>query len=374
MIDTIILTIPKENFVLTKESDASNWELNKKSGFFEKYVKNQTYQQKNDGTYRPRIRIIRRGNLESLQVEFSIPKLIFDNNIDEVCEKDFENILETLGRRLKDFGVHIYTEHIRRAGVSVFHPSKNIVLLDGYTASGVIKELNKINLTKKMDLNKDSFRNDGQSIQLYANSHSLVIYDKMQDLKKPKGRAIDKDKTCYQLSLFQQFEELERRPEILRIEARLANKRKMNEVLVKNGFEKNPTFEGIFKESVCQKVVLAYWNELVIKDNLFLFSFSNNPKQVLNKLIQNYPTMKPKEAIYLVGLDLLCRDEQGIRELRGKLEKQAKTRTWYRVANDMKKLNGIQNSTHCHSWISQVERQINNFKPLKANDLLCKEK
>lgn len=373
MIDTIILTISKENFVTVKEPHAAEWELHSKSGFFEKYVKNQTYQQKNDGIYRPRIRFIKRGLLHFLQAEFSIPKLIFGNNVDEVCEKDFENILETLHRRLKDFGVYAPIEHLRKATVSVFHPSKNILLSDGYTASGVIKELRKINLTKKLDLNRDSFRNDGQSIQLYANSHSLVIYDKIPDLKKPKKRAIDKDQTPFQLSLFQQFEVIEKRPEILRIEARLSNKTKMNAVLVKNGFGKNLTFEEVFKENLCQKIVSAYWNEMVIKDNLFLFSLSNNPKQLLRKLIQNYPTIKPKEAVYLVGLDQLCKDEDGIRELRGKLEKQATSRTWYRITKDMRKLNLIQTPIHCHNWIGQIEGQIKAFKPLKSNDLLCIE-
>ena len=129
----------------------------------------------------------------------------------------------------------------------------------------------------------------------------------------------------------------------------------MNDVLVKNGFEKNPTFEQVFKEKVCQKIVSAYWNELVVKDNLFLFSLSNNPKEVLKKLIQSYSAIKPKEAIYLVGLDQLCKDQDGIRELRGKLEKQAKIRTWYRIASDMRKLNSIQEPTYCHSWIGQVK-------------------
>lgn len=373
MIDTIILTIPRENFILTKELDGVGWELNKKSGNFEKYVKNQTYQQKNDGIYRPRVRVIRRGKEESLQAEFSIPKLIFGNNVDEVCENDFENVLDTLRIRLEDFGVHVYKTYLKIATVSVFHPSKNIILSEGYTASGVIKELGKINLTKKLDLNKYSFRNDGQSIQLYANSHSLVIYDKVQDLRKPRNRAIDKDKTFYQLSLFEQFEAKERQPEILRIEARLANKVKMNAILVKNGFGKNPTFEEIFKEKVCQKIVMAYWNELVTKDNLFLFSLTNNPKQILKKLIQGYPDIKPKEAIYLVGLHQLSKDADGIRELRGILEKQAKTRTWYRNAVDIKKLNAIQSISHCHSWIRHVEIQLLAFNRLKTSDLLCKE-
>lgn len=372
MIDTVILTISRENLTTLHNPDAAPWELHSKSGFYEKHVKIQTHMQKHDGIYRPRISMIKRGRLELLRIEFSIPKLIFGNNVDEVCEKDFENVLETLQARLQDFGVFVFIPFLRKAAVSVFHPSKNILLSGGYTASGVIKELRKINLTKKLDLNRDSFRNDGESIQLYANSHSLVIYDKIKDLKKPKSRAIDKDHTPLQQSLFQELFNLSQ-PEILRIEARLSKKVKMDAVLVKNGFSKNPTFEDIFKEILCQKIVASYWNELVIKDNLFLFSLSNNPKQILKGLMRNEPNIKSKEAVYLVGLGQLCKDEDGIRELRSELEKQATPRTWYRTANDIKKLSVAQSPTNCHSWINQIEAQIKDYKPLRFRDLQCKE-
>jgi hypothetical protein len=76
MIDTIILSIPREDFVMTKEPEAANWELNKKSGNFEKYVKNQTVSQRRDGIYRPRIRLIRR-----------ITKEVYDTKLKEYKEK-----------------------------------------------------------------------------------------------------------------------------------------------------------------------------------------------------------------------------------------------------------------------------------------------
>jgi len=371
MIDTIILSLPQKAFSGDKLKNLG-WDLHSRSGEFQKFVKNQKTAQKKDGIYRPRPRWINRGYSGLLQFEFSIPKLIFGNNVDEVFEKDFGIVLQTLQVRLRDFGLWLDEEFLRSASVSAFHPSKNILLSDSYMASGVIKELGKINFTQKMDLTRDSFRNDGHSIQLYANSHSLVVYDKITDLAKPRGRAIDKNQTPMQLSLFQQFKKQEKPPEVLRIEARLSDKRKMNAVLEKNGFAKNPTFEDIFKENVCKKIISSYWNEMVVKENLFLFGLSSGPKQTLKNITKSYPGIKPKEAAYLVGLDQLCKDGDGIRELRGTLEKQATRRTWYRIANDMKKLNVIQNPAHCHGWIGQVRDQLEAFQPLKIDDLLCK--
>lgn len=372
MIDTVVLSIQPKKYVSESELFGAGWILQNTSHGHRKYVKNQTAQQKKDGICRPCPRYINRGMSGLLQLQFSVPKLIFGNSVDEVCEKDFGNVLQTLQTRLRDFGIYQFELDLRKADVSVFHPSKNILLSDGYTASGTIKELGKINLTQKMDLTRDSFQNDGHSLHLHASSHELIIYDKAFDLPLPKSKAVDKDQTPMQLSLFQQFKEQKRLPEILRIEARLADKRKMNAMLQKNGFPKNPTFEDIFKESVCKKIIANYWDEMVIKENLFLFGLSSNPKQILKSLIKNYPDIKPKEAVYLVGLDQLCKDEDGIRELRGKIERQATRRTWYRIAKDMKKLNAIQNPAFCHGWIRQVRDQMEAFQPLKVDDLLCK--
>lgn len=365
MIDTIILTTSCRRITCFTDDRIPKWELHSKSGVFEKYVKNQTARQKADGIYRPRIRDIKRGRESLLQIEFSIPKLIYGNNIDEVCENDFENVIETLRIRLLDFGVAISNQDLKLAGVSALHLSKNIILSDGYTASGIIKELNKINLSKRMDLNKDSFRNEGQSLQYYTNSHSLVIYDKIQDLKKPKNRAIDKDKTHIQLSLFNYLNE--RKVEILRFEVRLSKKVKMNAIIQKVGYGKNPKFQDVFKKEICQKIVKLYWEEIIIDKNLFLFSLMSNPSQLLKKVTKNYPSIKPREAIYLVGLQQLSKDEAGIRNLRLLLQKQGSERTWYRITDDMKKLNSMQPMAECHSWVRQTSEQIEQFKPYVSN-------
>lgn len=373
MIDTVILSIPEKSFSYADDPRVTPWTLHSTKGNYRKHVKNQTPRQKEDGTYRPRISLHERGKEKSLRIEFSIPKLMYNNNLDEVCEKDFETVVRTLQTRLMDFAVMVSPTAIKDASASVFHPSKNILLSEGYTAHGVIKELQKSNLTKRMDLNKSDFRNDGESMQCYTASHSLAIYDKIPDLKKPAKRAIDKEQTAIQGFLFSQLNSFQNPVEILRVEVRITDKRKMNTLLAKHGFPQYPTFQDIFREDICLSLVYAYWNDLIIQPNLFLFSLANTPKQALKNLIQAYPTIKPKEATYLVGLDMLAKSDDGIRELRGYLEKQGSVRGWFRVAKDMKKLNKAQNPLHCHGWIKQAEKQLLAYKPIRVNDLLCKE-
>lgn len=371
MIDTIILTIPKEKFITFKDDTSLAWNLNSKIGFFEKYVKNQTARQKQDGIYRPRISLIKRGLTEVLKIEFSIPKLIYGNNVDEVKEEDFNNILEKLKERLKDFNVAIEIDTLKNSQVSAFHPSKNILLSNQYTAKGVIKELSKINLTRKMELTKQTFTNEGESLQMYSNAHSFVIYDKIADIRKPKGRAIDKERTIQQISL---FKELHNQEEILRFEVRLSKKVKMNSVLMKLGYKKNPTFQEIFKKETCQKIVEMYWKDLILNENLFLFSLSNGHQETLKRMIKKHPETKPKQMIYFIGLKELCKGAEGIKDFRRILEYNSSNRTWQRISEDIKILNNLYSISDCHNWVSQIESQIDEFEALKIYDLLCKEK
>jgi hypothetical protein len=301
-----------------------------------------------------------------LKIEFSVPKLIYGNNFAEIADQDFDAVAEALYQRLIEMGVVISRADLENASVSAFHPSKNIMLSDGYTASAVAKELAKINLNKKFDLSKTSFRNDGQSLQGYTVSHSIVFYDKIADLAQSEKRAIDKDQTTQQLQLFQTIKNQRPSLEVLRMEIRLSQKQKMNGVLRKLDIKENPTFKEVCKKDVCQKVVRFYWDTLIKDENLFLFELSTGPKQLLKDIFRKHPTIKPKEAVYLTGLSLLCKDDDGIRGLRQMLSKRLTQRNWYRISDGIKMLNNGINKKSVHSWVKQIEDSIDNFLPIRA--------
>lgn len=370
MIDTIILTIPREQIRMLSPDGRyiPAWDLHSKTNNYTKYVKNPTpYDRKNE-IYRPRLTGVKRrvrGNLYNsfLKIEFSVPKLIFGNNLNELSESDFPKVLNTLKERLIEVGVLISDKDLRQATVSTVHFGKNIELRDGYTASFVTKELSKININKKFDLSKTSFRNDGQSLQGYTMAHSVVFYDKVSDLGKSKKRAIDKDQVPNQLSLFSGIKASTPSLEILRFEVRLCQKQKLNGVLRKIGFKKDPTFEDIFKADIWKKALLFYWDQMIKNENLFLFSNKTEPKELLQDLLKKYPNSKAKEYIFLVGLDALCKSKGGIRDLRSILETKVSQRSWYRISDGIKRLNKATSKRKISDWVKQIEDSLNEFKP-----------
>lgn len=368
MLDTVILTIPRGSYKLRPEAFTPNANILKMAGnYLVKCMNNPTALDKKEGTYKPRLtltkRMTRKGDEIPLKIEFSVAKMLYGNNVDEVEEKDFEKVISALHEAMLEMMVGVSHEDLRNAKVSSFHPSKNIELVDGYTSSFVITELHKIDVSKKIDLNRDSFRNSGHSLQFYTNSHSLVVYDKVHDLRKPNNRAIDKDQNSLQLSLFETLTKKEKR-QILRIEARLAKKVKMNAILKGLKFKENPTFKDIFKKDICQKVLLNYWDELITGKNLFVFDVENKPKKTLDTIFKNKPKIKPKDAIYLIGLRVLSKE--GIRDIRAVVERYSTSRTWYRITQDLKFLDEISGKTY-HGWVKQIKDSLVAFVPFRLS-------
>lgn len=376
MIDTVILSVPRQKIATLTATGLRaypEWFLQKTGRNHRIWVKNGPKQTKPSDTYFPRLTAYRRRDektklaVDFVNIEFSVPKILYNNNLDELEEKDFLLVVDALQERLLHMGETITKNDLQNAVVNGFDPSRNIVLSDGYTSCGVIRELGKINISKKLELTKVTFKNDGLGLQVYSKAHSVVFYDKIADLNQKKRRAIDKDQTPLQQTLF--IEITKRTPflEILRLEVRLRNKQKMNGVLDKLGFGQDPVFKDLFKKYVCQKIVHWYWETIIKGENLFLFELENNPKRILRKILRKNETIKAKQAIYLVGLNLLCKDEGGIRELRQILEKRIKQRNWYRIGDNIKELNEFTGKTGIHSWVKQVEECLNSYKAYKNN-------
>ena len=215
-----------------------------------------------------------------------------------------------------------------------------------------------------MDLNRDSFRTADTRFSSTQTRTRSLCYDKAQDLKKPAKRAMDKDQNSLQTSLFDVLVKRNKK-EILRIEARLAKRVKLNATLKNLGYKENPTFRDVFRKTLCQKVLQNYWTELIANKNLFVFDVETNPKKrPLSACSKNKPSIKPKDAIYLVGLQVLS--NESIRDARAIVERHATTRTRYRIAEDLDFPNRISAKSY-HGWVKQVADALEEFVPYKLS-------
>ena len=363
MVDTVILLIRKDNFLIWKKEMFTLISAKKKNGIlvFSKFVSNATPEDVRLGIYKPRLTISQRGQEAELKIEFSAAKIIFKNNLQEITEEDFKKILEILLTLLNDMGVVVSKEVLEKAEVRTFHPSKNILITGGYFVMDIIKDFAKINLTEKMEFDHKDYRNNGHGLQFRAETHALTFYDKILDLEKSEKKSFSKDQKLQQQSLFDLLER-KIKPEIFRMEVRLCEKRKINSILSRLGLAQNPTFSDLFKNQVCQKVLLYYF-ETYIEPSLFIFDFESTPQKILKTLFKNNPNTRPATALELTGLKLICKDKGGVRDLRRILGKRASKRSWDRIAVKIKILNKTATIENCQDYIKQIKTALEQFKP-----------
>ncbi len=365
MIDTVCLLIPKDKMIYL--SSVSSWELYSKTDDYQKFVRNPSKVEKETGKYYPRLTGYHRRFSQdaNVRIEFSVPKLIYLNNLEEVENKDFSEVIETLQKRLKTMGVVVEKTVLENASVSSVHFSKNILLQDGYTANHIISEMNKVDLRKSFDFAKTRFVNDGQSLYAHTTAHQLVIYDKIADLSKDKKRAIDKAQTPYQRSLFTELNKEKELQEIIRLEIRINHKQKLNKLLEDLGYKKNPVFREVFNTEISKRVVSLYWEKLIKERSLGIFSISISIKEVMRTLFLADKKLKPKQAIYLLGLFMLAKDENGIRQLRTIISKRSHDRTWYRISKDIQQASELITKNKLRDWVTQIDKTLEDYKPYK---------
>jgi uncharacterized protein YggL (DUF469 family) len=365
MIDTIILTIPAKDLKMLNENvfDVQPWNLQADTPAYKKFTKNPSLKLLKSGLYFPRLTGYNRNNIdtEAIKFEFSAPKLLYLNNLDELEDNQFKELISTLQDRLKQMGVIASYDTLANAPVTTVHYSKNIELTGGHTSQYVISELNKINLNKRFDLTKARYVNDGESLTAFSLTNSFVIYDKIADLNKDKKRTTDKDQPLYQLSL---FKKLGRSKEIIRFEVRLCKKQKIKALFKELGFTDNLTFKDVFSVTKSKAVLLQYWTKMIEDNNLLLFAHSTSAKDLLKQICLAHPEAKSKTSIYLVGLLCLARDGNGLRELRTMLAKRNNSRTWYRTVTDLKELSKTLESLKPREWFNQIKTALARYETI----------
>lgn len=281
MIDTTILVMKQEDFKVVRHDlfvpDASGlWSvpyLPKNQSWGVKCVQNADMEAKRLDLYLPRLTLCKRGIEVTLYIEFSAPKLLYKNNFLELQNSDFETILELLLARLRRMGVIVSHDALKNAKVRSCHYSKNILYTDYTTVSEVLSVLAKIPLHRFMDINADRYEDQGRALRYHCKSYSLVLYDKIADLKKPACRAVEKSDRDFNLqyNIFDEIRRQEKLPvEVLRFEFRLCDSRAIKKWFKKVGIKKNLVFEEMFDSNVSRQVLTYFWNEIDRKLRLVL--------------------------------------------------------------------------------------------------------
>lgn len=382
MIDTIILTLPMHHFKIINpalfQPDA-RWlysapYIPQVNGVC-KCVQNATKEDERSHIYKPRLTFIRRWDGQkgviTLKVEFSIPKLIFWNNFDELSDDDFMHVVKTLNEKLINMGIEVIKGKLEQSIVSTIHYWKNIVLNDFTTVSRVLSLIAKTNISERFDTGQTDYQNGWELFRLHTKSFQIVIYDKIADLSKTQNRAVEKDSRAinYQMSLFENIQKNEVKNnkkgfEVLRLEIRFMNKQKLKSLFrdLKISMEEPFTLQDAFSMENARKIIQHHWNLLMIDLKMLEFLEMKSIDR-WNLILQKASNRTPTKILALAMLSELLANND-FRTVRRQFEARYSKRSLKRLYDEF---SGIHSNSNCFTFIPIINEALKNYNPLKIN-------
>lgn len=376
MIDTIILTLVEGSFTITNPdafTPSAQWAMGgeyKLRGIISK--QNPTKQELASGIYKPRLTLFQRSIASSgvktlLKIELSLPKLFFGNNFEELTQKQFADLVQKLYTVLHTMGIATDITTLAQAPVSVIHFAKNIPLTDGSIPYHYISKIEEANITLSLDVNQTDYRNKGHSYKWHSKAYELVFYDKIRDLEKAKHsdkRSMEKD-GAIQAHLYDALQN-RNKFEILRMETRLNNRRKIESLLKKLEIKAQLTFKGLFKTNIARTVLMHYLDEVERARPPLVDFKTSNTKNLLVTLIFNNPDLSLHRILQLYGMKMAL-EHISMRELRTMFGSYNK-RSWYRLVADMKDVALTQRSTPPNPF-RVIRECLEKFKAVERKNL-----
>jgi hypothetical protein len=272
-------------------------------------------------------------------------------------------VLTALHTALASMGIEVSIDTLKTASVSAIHYSKNILLEREIPCFLLIRELEKLDLSAKLDLTQTDFRNSGQMVKYHASTYEIALYDKVKDLQQASTYG---DKRSAEVDNAVQLELLNglKLPEVLRFEIRLKS-RKLKPLLAQIGHAGPLTFQNLFNATLSRAILLHFWNQ--ITDGLYLLNLNaDDPAALIARIKAAHPRKRQTSILQLVGFTHTA-EKLGIRG--AKLHLGLKNQAFYRLKKDLKALDEIHTNTRL-SILKAVKGQIVEFIPIVAEDIV----
>lgn len=327
-----------------------------------------TKNDKLNGLYLPRLKLIRAvrsgGYSTRLYMELSAPKVVFNNNFDELGDGDFDNLCKQLAKTLRRLGIVVDKETIKNASVNAIHYSKNVILTDGRLARTLVQELAKTNVSTRRQTKRKTYGDDGEAMYFHTNKWAFVAYDKLAELRHSRLSSkglFEKDYYC-QLSLFDEY--TPSTPfEVLRLEARYTDRRTIKSNLKKAGirYSNELTFAELYSENTAKTILLHELNDLELATPDIMLSNSDTGRLVA-ELVVNNPNAQTSTLVEAIGLRTML-DQYGSRGARSMLN--ANSGQWSRLIAKNKKLNFTRQG---HDGIATIRQSVELFRRVKLTN------
>lgn len=328
-----------------------------------------------DKTYKPKVFLINNFGKLELILEFSIPKLMFGNNLEEVCGADYELVILKIISTLWEMGIEVrHALDVKEARISQIHFGKNFIMTDILNPRTMINLLAKNDPHFKTDVSTKFYKNGGQLVSFYSKSQNILFYDKMAEIKQGirvgAKRSIEKDGKYSTNHLCEYGGHA-----ILRMEVRLNGKGKIIGILKNQdntktlmlGVSKSGkiterlTFQDVFDDELSKKILTTYLEQIRANLKIVLHSYNEN---ILHILLAKKVKWKDAFAYYGAFKYILDNDDRALARLSPKMAD--KMREYFgSLDKDAIMASGDKLFINAFNYLEDV---LYNFKPIRLEE------
>ena len=251
-VDTVKIMLPKGSYTLNNTQQFKPNCIG--------FTRTATKQEKHDGFYCPKVTIYKLTG--TCTMEFSLPKLVRGNNLEELTVMDFYDVICLLQTHLKDYGILVSEENLRRADLYRVDFGKNLDLTSLCTVPEALDTLNRCIGFGRKATYQIQYLNGGRALRLQNASTDLLLYDKLYSYEMAgmsDKMCVETDHYC-QKSLYEILNISGK--SVLRMEKRFANRRAVKRLFALYGII-SPTFEDIFNPKIGRDIIETEWQLLL---------------------------------------------------------------------------------------------------------------
>lgn len=279
------------------------------------------------GNYVPKIDILETLDKENKKViyiliaEFSLPKLLYGNSLQEVSDKDLGKATVAFQKSLESVGVIVDNSSIADARISAVHFCKNIILPREILLQDILAELGRVDINKTVDVTTKESKNGGQVLHIYSGTVERVFYDKVIDAVRPKNKRKDKGHIDYERSVIDKYDLHD--TEVFRYEYRIKKTQTVQRD-INLALERKPrtyvAFRDLFVKDLSKKILLKSWRDLIQRpeNQLALIGPTDNFKLLL-QIIEGSKKRGGAHSLNraLIAFGIVCIIKtHGVKELR----------------------------------------------------------
>jgi len=375
MIDTVTLKIIKNNFQIFKDNKLDGFKEHKVKNRFEissHYCKKYRDQKKRSGQYFPVITVHKGRDsngdeISCLEIQVSLPKLIYGTNLFEIDLSDLDLIYKKLLKNLLEIGIQTDKSSLQTAIVKRIDFSKIIKLpVELGTANQTIKKLSAFDIKQSSKVCLREYLKEDQKIKgvtykFINTTQGYAIYSKF-------GEILSNGYTEIEKAIINKINLEEYKDSVIKFEFSLQQKKSVDAELKKfiNYKKQNFYLYDVIKDNNIAKQILLNVFDKIFQPQyinlLFLSEMDNNLlEQKLNS--QNLSFQNHTILYYLAERTTKIGQLATFNELKARLKGSSYDRYKKKLKNLLLNLDKIVNPTH--NLIQFLRKEHNDFILIK---------